>query len=480
MRWNRINARPAAEQTVQDWAEDALELNRLPGNSIAHMSHALRSFYLRSPFFYALGALVLLFALAFVKPALLLAAQVLLALLALIIIYNIFVLYMYVGPVSLQRALPKKLALGEDNAIAVQVYNGSQRPLNIKLVEELPEQLQVRDFTLSERVASREMVVLNYHIKPLCRGEYSFGASHLFVRGPLGLSERRISFDNRQNRPVYPSIPQMQRMELKALTELSRGQGLRKIRRIGHSYEFEQIKNYVMGDDLRSINWKATSRAQNLMVNQYEDERSQPVYCLIDCGRSMQEPFGGMTLLDYAINASLSLINVILKKNDLAGLLCFDQRIQVEVQAQRKRTQLGKVLEALYKLSEHEGESNYELLYNKILKVSPHRSLLILFSNYETEYALQRNLMVLRKLQMKHMVLLILFENSEINETAHQDSADVEAIYRRAIAADFLLQKKQMAKIAAKAGIQTLLTRPENLTLSAINKYLELKARGLI
>ena len=99
------------------------------------------------------------------------------------------------------------------------------------------------------------------------------------------------------------------------------------MRRIGHSYEFEQIKNYVRGDDYRSINWKATSRRGHLMVNQYEDERAQQVYNIIDKSRSMKMPFNGMSLLDYAINTSLVISNVALQKHDRAGLMTFSDKM---------------------------------------------------------------------------------------------------------------------------------------------------------
>ena len=125
--------------------------------------------------------------------------------------------------------------------------------------------------------------------------------------------------------------------------------GVKKIRKIGQSMEFEQIKEYVKGDDYRSINWKATARKEGLMVNNYTDERSQQIYCLINKGRVMKMPFDGMTLLDYAINASLVLSNVALTRQDKAGIITFEKSLDTFLQADKKPTQMNLLLESLYR-----------------------------------------------------------------------------------------------------------------------------------
>jgi uncharacterized protein (DUF58 family) len=272
----------------------------------------------------------------------------------------------------------------------------------------------------------------------------------------------------------------MKGMELMALARVSHDGGIKKIRRIGHSYEFEQIKNYVQGDDIRSINWKATSRRNQLMVNQYEDERSQQVYCVIDTGRSMRMPFEGMSLLDYAINTSLVMSNVSLAKYDKAGMVSFDKQIRTAIPAERRRSQLNQILESLYRQEETQFEADFELLYRGISKLSPARSLLILFSNFESQFALDRALPVLRKIARRHLLLLVLFENAEIVAASQEEPQDLEGIYRRTIAGEFLHEKREMALRATRLGIQTIITRPEDLSVNTVNKYLELKARGMI
>ena len=159
-----------------------------------------------------------------------------------------------------------------------------------------------------------EKKTYNYTLRPTERGTYAFGSLNVFASSPLGLFKRRFRFDTAQEVPVYPSYLQLRKYDFLAFTNRLFEYGLKKIRRIGHTMEFEQIKDYVRGDDIRNINWKATAKRNQLMVNQYQDEKSQPIYSVIDKGRVMKMPFEGLSLLDYAINATLVISNIAIKK----------------------------------------------------------------------------------------------------------------------------------------------------------------------
>ncbi len=204
-------------------------------------------------------------------------------------------------------------------------------------------------------------------------------------------------FLHRQTVKVYPSYIQMRRYQLLAVSNRLQEAGVKRIRKLGHSMEFEQIKEYVRGDDFRTINWKATARKDGLMVNNYTDERSQQIYCMINKGRVMKMPFGGMTLLDYAINASLVLSNVALVKQDKAGLITFAENLDAFVLADKKTTQMNLLLETLYKQQTHFLESDFEKLFSVIRNRISNRSLLILFTNFESLESLQREMPALKK-----------------------------------------------------------------------------------
>ena len=188
----------------------------------------------------------------------------------------------------------------------------------MEIIDELPEQFQIRDFSKKIRLKSNRQKKIDYTVKPVERGEYFFGNILLYVKSLLGLVSGRFTIDAETMIPVYPSFMQLRKYELLSHAAIQTETGSKRMRKIGHSMEFEQIREYVPGDDIRTLNWKASARKGGLMINTYTDEKSQQVYCIIDKGRLMKMPFGGLTLLDYAINSCLVVSNVCLQKQDKA------------------------------------------------------------------------------------------------------------------------------------------------------------------
>ena len=439
-----------------------------------------QSLFVRDRFFAAWGLVTFLVALGFAWPLVWRLGQVCLVILLLLTGWDAFLLWGRMVAIDITRSLPRLLSLGDDNPSTIVIRNRSGRAWRATVLDELPAAFQDRSAGTPVALAAKETRRVTRMLRPVTRGEYAFGQSHLFIRSSLGLLERRLTANTAVTIPVYPSVLQMKKYALLALPQHTRGNGLRKIRRIGHSYEFEQIKPYVSGDDRRAINWKATSRRQALMVNQFEDERSQAIYTVLDTGRTMGLAFDGMSLLDYAINASLVLANVALQRHDKAGLLAFDRGLVSALAAESRSRQRQRLLDALYRLQASGNEADWEGLYAAFRRLAPARSLVVLFTNFESDQALDRALPVLRRLARRHLLLLVLFENTEIARAAEEPAHDIPAIYQQTIAASFLLDKRRMALRAAQHGIQVVHTRPEDLSLDVLNKYIELKARGMI
>ncbi|NBC06994.1 MAG: DUF58 domain-containing protein [Bacteroidetes bacterium] len=440
----------------------------------------MKQLFLPNRFFWVLGALVVLFVVSFWLPPLFPVAQAVFVLFLAALLLDGILLYSNTTQINAQRVLPKVFGLGDENEVAVQLDSATSFPLSVTLIDELPVQFQRRDFERTLRLPANDSDSIAYSLRPVERGEYTFGQINLFLSTPLGLLQRRLQFGAEEAVPVYPSILQMKQLELRAFDRIAQYQGIKKIRRIGHSYEFEQIKNYVRGDDYRSINWKASSRRNTLMVNQYEDERAQQVYSVIDKSRVMKMPFGGLSLMDYAINASLAISNVALQKYDRAGLITFSDKVGAAVKSDSKPTQLNKILLALYKEQERPVEANYELLYYAARKLIKGRSLLLLYTNFESRFALERVLPVLRRINRLHLLVVVFFENTEIRQFVEEEADTLEGIYQKTVARKFLNEKQQMVQMLRQYGIQSVLTRPEDLSINTVNKYLELKSRGLI
>ncbi|UII31293.1 DUF58 domain-containing protein [Fulvivirga ulvae] len=378
------------------------------------------------------------------------------------------------------RSTSRLLSLGNENEVIIRVKSMALIPLSLEVIDELPYQLQRRDFAENIRLSAGGKEQLVYTVRPLVRGQYNFGKIHLFATSVIGLVQRRISFDLEENVAVYPSIIDMKKYELKAAMSVTSNFGIKKIRRIGHSYEFEQIKEYTIGDDYKSMNWKATSRAYKLMVNSYTDEKAQQVYCLIDKSRYMKMPFNGLSLLDYSVNSSLVITNTSLQKQDKAGLITFSDSIGSIIKADRSRSQLKKILEALYREEESRLDANYEKMYTVLRRTLRGRSLIFLFTNFESVHSLERVLPVLRKINKLHLLVVVVFENKELINYYSAEKKTLKDIYYKTIAHKIASDREQITNELSHYGIQHIFTRPENLSINAINKYLELKSRGMI
>lgn len=445
------------------------------------MIRFLRSFFLTPRYFILLGVTVALFVFGYFFSGIeTLAVIATLVLFSLALIDALLLYLPRVKSLSASRLAPKRLSNGDDNVITIALENPYPFPARFSVIDELPIQFQKRDFLyrlLAPPGAKRQFA---YVLRPTTRGECHFGNLNIYAESPLGLVSRRFTIEAATMIPTYPSHLQMRRYELLAMTSPLAEFGVKRIRRIGHTLEFERIKNYVAGDDIRTINWKATARRGALMVNQYQDERSQPIYCLIDMGRVMKMPFEQMTLLDYAINATLAICNIVLKKQDRAGLMTFSSQIHSIVPAERKSGQLAKIIETLYNQETNFKESDYETLFIALQRQAHQRALLLLFTNFETLSSMRRQLKYLQRLATRHLLVTIFFENAELRALLERKIETLEDAYIKTIAEKFAFEKRQIVLELNRYGIQSVLTSPKDLSLNTINKYLELKARGLI
>lgn len=440
----------------------------------------LRSFYIHNTFFRYIAILAACFVVSYWVPTLYPIAWLLTFVLLALFFFDLYLLYGYGNRIDAKRSLPNKLSNSDLNP--VQILFSSKYPfkVHLSLIDELPVQFQKRDFEYRTSLSKNEKAEFEYTVRPVDRGEYVFGNLILFASSFLKIIKRKYVFQKDQMVPVYPSIIQMQQYDFLAISNKLTQFGLKKIRRIGHTQEFEQIKEYVQGDDFRTINWKATAKHTALMVNQYQDEKSQPIFSVIDTGRVMKMPFNGLKLLDYAINSTLAFSNVALKRNDKTGMIAFSKNIETYVPAVQKITHLNTILEKLYNIDTEFTDADFGLLYSHIKRKVTHRSLLLLYTNFEHISALRRQLPFLLAIAKKHVLVVIFFENTELEELIAQDAEDLQTIYHKTIAEKFSLEKRLMQKELQQYGIQTILTKPESLTINTINKYLEIKARGLL
>lgn len=443
------------------------------------MKHIFKHTYLTFRFFLIAMVFVALFILSYLFTGLLSIVTMLFFVAIGLVGVDLILLFKQKG-ISASRILPEKLSNGDDNPIELTLQNNYNFKTSLLIIDELPFQYQKRDFEINTQLKAHDKKKITYTLRPLERGEYYFGNLNIYANSTIGLVTRRFQFAKDAMVPNYPSFLQLRKYMLLAFSNKLFEYGLKKIRRIGHTMEFEQIKDYVNGDDIRNINWKATAKRNQLMVNQFQDERSQPIYNVIDKGRAMKMPFEGLSLLDYAINATLVISNVALKKQDKAGMFTFSRKVENKVSAERRPSQMNKILETLYNVNTDFSESDFSRLYIDAKRSLTQRSLLLLYTNFETLDALHRQLPYLKAIAQNHLLVVIFFENTELHKLTKIVASNTFEIVQKTVAEKFMYEKKLIVNELQKHGIQSILTAPEHLTINTINKYLEIKARGLL
>lgn len=439
----------------------------------------IKSLYIGNLFYYVLLGLVAVYVLSFYVEWLRPVATVLLGAWAALLIWDLIFLFFPRNKVKIERQYPEKLSNGDANLFLLRLTSTYPISVGAKVLEELPMQLQVRTNEYRLRLPSRQEQQIQYELFPKQRGVHAFGFCNVLI-SHLGFFVRRFVLRDEYNVPCYPSFIQMRKYQLLATTDRLIEMGIKRIRRVGSTMEFDHIREYVRGDEYRHMNWKASAKHNKLMINQFQEEKSQPIYSIIDTGRAMRMPFDGMTLLDYAINSTLVLSNAAILKQDRAGMLTFSVEIGNHVPAEKSNNQMRKISDMLYSVQTEFKETEFGNLYAFSRKHINKRSLIFIYTNFETLDAMNRQLPYLRMLNKSHVVVVVVFKNTELIDLAKQAAHTTIATYNKIIAEKFVYEKNLIIQELNRQGLQTIHTAPEDLSINSINKYLEIKARGLI
>ncbi|WP_286767454.1 MULTISPECIES: DUF58 domain-containing protein [Sphingobacterium] len=439
----------------------------------------LKQLFLTNQFFYSLLGVATLFTFSFFVKGLLIVAWIVFWIWLAVLAFDFIVLFSGKGRIEITRIYPEKLSNGDENPMKLMVSSFYPFATKVDVLEEFPVQLQIRDKDFAASLPAFQRSEISFSLRPTQRGIYQFGRCMALVRR-FGFFKRRFVTNQEQEIPCYPSYIQLRKYQLLATSNRLNELGIKRIRRIGSAMEFDHVREYVQGDDYRHMNWKASAKVKELMINQYEEEKSQPIYSFIDLGRAMRMPFNGLTLLDYSINAALVLSNATILKQDRAGLLTFSKDINAFIAAEKRNNQMHKISEALYQVSTKFEESEFGRLYSYANAHINKRSLIFVYTNFETLDSLRRQINYLSMLNRSHIIVVVVFKNVEIEDLAKSTPKKTIEIYNQVIAEKFIYEKQLIVQELIRNGFQTIYTAPENLTINSINKYLEIKARGLI
>ncbi len=427
-----------------------------------------------------LGLSSLLFLAAYMHPALYNPARALLVLVVLIALTDYLLLFIRPRIVTAVRRHASRFSNGDPNAVTITVTNRLPLPLRAVVYDEAPDVFQFRGEAGRLNLPPNQGGRLRYTLIPAQRGRFRFGRINVLLKTPLGFIGRFERFEAESTIHVYPSFLKLKAYDINALTFSGEGSHLKRVRRVGVTMEFDQIRAYVPGDDFRFVNWRATARRHQVMVNQYMDEQAQSIYMILNNSRVMHMPFNGLSLLDHAINSALITAHVVLQKKDRPGLMTFSAGAPRFLPASARGNQMIRILDHLYRLQTDRREADYERLYLHVQKHIPQRSLLMLYTNFESQSALERALPVLKEINRRHVLMVIYFKNDLVEQLRRQKAEDLTAVHTQVMAEQYLFEKEAIMHLLRHHGIMALYVSPRELTPDVLNMYLAIKARHLI
>lgn len=422
--------------------------------------------------------------LVLVAVPLFLAGAVVDALVAVGVIYlTVLVLYAGVdmlilpgaGQVEVVRSVPGRLSLGKDESVRVSITNNSLRPLTVWVAEDVPEHMEAEPRTRRCDVPAGETRSVDYSLSADRRGEYALPGLDVRVLPRRGLFLRQFRAAQGEEVRVFPNFANLERHELLVRRGMEQS-GMARVRRLGQGTEFESLRPYVRGDDMRKVDWKATARQGRLIVRHYQAEERQNILAAIDASRTTAGEFGDMERLDYYVNAALMLSYVALRQGDRFSLLVFSDEIDRYVPARRRAASVERVARALYDVKSKSVEANYSKACRFLALKNRKRSLICLMTDVTDRESNAPMIRYLQQFTGRHLPLLVTLRDPDVAGVAEGPLSACENIYDKAAALDMQKARKEALRAMRSSGVDVLDAHPDVVLLRLIDRYLDIKA----
>jgi uncharacterized protein (DUF58 family) len=384
------------------------------------------------------------------------------------------------GALEAWRTLPPRLSVGVANKVQLHLVNRGQRALKLALRDDVPAEFTAEPQQLELVAPAGSRIELDYRATPTRRGKHHFGDLHVRVRGPLGLVWHERRFSAAAAVAVYPDLRGASRLLLSGAAIDLVNLGLRQLRRDGRGSEFARLRDYAQGDPVREVDWKATARRGKPVTRVMESERSQSVLICVDAGRSMAARVDGLTKLDHAVNAALYLAFVALREGDRVGLAIFADEVKAYLAPAAGRTQYRKIVDALYSAKPALTYVDYLALFKELNVRLNRRSLLCLFTDLLDEEQASTLALPFRRLAHRHLPICLSVQDTALEALLRTPPPSPEEAYQQAVASELLTEREQLKAAIGQEGVQMIDVHPEQLSLAAVNRYLDIKARGAL
>ncbi len=379
----------------------------------------------------------------------------------------------------IERISDDKLYFKDMNKIEFKVKNIYEKPLKIEIKDDFPSlHFNIHSSELFKTVQPGQEEIFSYELIPSKRGSYVFQNIYLRYHGILGLCKKYAVIERPFEYKVYPNLKNISRYRLIVQKNRLLTAGNRKVSLRGMGTEFESLKEYVEGDDYRKINWMATARENKLIVNQYEAEKNQPVYILIDTGRSMSYSIRGYKKLDFSINAAIILSDIVNQKGDNSGLMIFNTEVSKIIPPGKGDSHRNEIMEALYHIEDTKLSSDYQGAFLELANRQKRRSIVFIFTDFETGEESKELIAAIPILSKRHVPVIITIENESLKTITLSDGNSLKDTYNKAMAEELLLNRKNIIRSLNQSGILCIESPAEDFAINTVNQYLLLKQRG--
>ncbi|HKV38165.1 MAG TPA: DUF58 domain-containing protein, partial [Blastocatellia bacterium] len=356
---------------------------------------------------------------------------------------------------KIERILDDRFSMGTLNKVHISVTNGSGRRIQFVVKDDYPPKMELaspREARLS--VNPRRTRSWSYELLPTARGDYLFGDTAVRFRSRLGLVWKQLAFSAAHTIKVYPDIEEAKKNELYAHRNRELAAGRRRTRHRGQGREFESLRDFVIGDEVRHIAWAASAKRGKLITRQYTVERSQNILVMLDAGRLMTARIGKLTKLDHAINATLSIAYVAAAGGDNAGLLVFSRRVVSFLPPRRGRDQVNRIMEALYNVEPQLIEPSYARAFNFLRTNWQRRTLVIILTDLIDRDASAELLAHTSMLIPRHLPLIVTIGDMDLRALVRSKPATATDVYSQSVAEDVLRQREEaLSRIHQMGGL---------------------------
>lgn len=378
---------------------------------------------------------------------------------------------------EIKRIIPERISIGFPTLVEFEIHNKCRRQIEILLAEDTPPIMDITPDICKTRIGPGKKQKVEYRLTAHKRGKYELANVYVRILPSMGLLYRQFKLNLPNTIKVFPNLMNLKKYDLLVRRGQDNEQGLIRMRQIGQGSEFESLRQYVSGDEITNIEWKATAKQAKLIVKNYEPEKQQNIIVAIDTGRATAGEFGGMSRVDYIVNATLMLAYVTLRQNDWFSMIAFSDKIESYLPPINGIKNIDRVARALYELQPNLVESNYGAACRFLGVKNRKRSLLCMMTDVVDRHASNEIIAYMSRFARYHLPLAVTLSNPEIIKAAEIPIANCEDPYSKAAALDAMTAREEALILMRQRGISVLDVAPNHLTPELINRYTLIKAR---